>query len=64
VFGDCVEVAVASETSVSTHKPARWPSPKALYLRYNTHLTRSQVKGAKMCQLDLSCPFVRPPVWM
>jgi hypothetical protein len=28
VFDDCVEVAVSSETSVSTHKPARWLSPR------------------------------------
>jgi hypothetical protein len=27
VLDDCVEVAVSSETSFSTHKPAQWLSP-------------------------------------
>jgi hypothetical protein len=46
VFDDCVEVAVSSETSVSTHKPSRWLSP-----RYCTFVTtRIYAFAGKSCK--------------
>jgi len=46
VFDDCVEAAVSSETSVSTHKPARWLSP-----RYCTFVTtRMYAFASKSCK--------------
>ena len=55
MFGDCVEVAVSSETSVSTHKPARWLSP-----RHCTFVTtRIYAFASKRCK-NVPVRFILP----